>query len=179
MLYLFNRRKLRVPLSRSPQRNQMSAKRLLECFKRNPKPLLGFKCTTLSASGSDTNSYEEFERNEEKQREFHNTRLWHWGPRTSPRTPLRDYMFNLLLISKLSTMTEPICHDPAQVSAEPGRGGGGGDWDGAHYHVPNGISMKLKPRVHRSRQPSPLREGTLLHQDTSHSWLLLSLQATG
>lgn len=67
---------VRVPLSSSPQRNQMSAKRrLLKCFKHNPKPLLGFKCTTPSASGSDTGSGEEFEENEEKQREFQNARL--------------------------------------------------------------------------------------------------------
>lgn len=40
--------------------------------------------------------------------------------RTSQRASFCDYMFNLLLISKLSAMTEPICRDPAQVSAEPG-----------------------------------------------------------
>jgi len=54
----------------------MSAKRrLLKCFKHNPKPLLGFKCTTPSASGSDTGFGEEFEENEEKQRRKAVTRM--------------------------------------------------------------------------------------------------------
>lgn len=157
-----------APLSGSPKRNQMSAKRrLLECFKYNPKPLLGFKCTTPSASGWHQLLRRVWRETESFALQGYDTD----GPRTSPRTSLRDYMFNLLLISKLSTMTEPICRDPAQVSVEQG--------GGVHSHVPNGISMKPEPRVHRSRQHSPLREGTLLHPDTSHSRLLLSLQATG
>lgn len=143
----------------------MSVKRrLLKCFKLNPKPLLGFKCTTPSASGSDTGFGEEFEENEEKQREFHDTD----DPGLHQEPPCVITCLIYFSSQNCPLWQSQFVAIPRKCQSNEG---------GAHSHVPNGISIKPKPRVHKSRQPSPLREGTLLHPDTSHSWLLLSLQA--